>query len=51
MGKTEPAEDLGLKRPQGALISLAVLGSLCLQTALIIAVLVIIYFITISQQW
>uniref|UniRef100_A0A8C6XP75 ATPase cation transporting 13A2 n=1 Tax=Naja naja TaxID=35670 RepID=A0A8C6XP75_NAJNA len=51
MGKTEPAEDLGLKRPQGALISLAVLGSLCLQTALIIAVLVIVYFITISQQW
>uniref|UniRef100_A0A8C5RYI8 ATPase cation transporting 13A2 n=1 Tax=Laticauda laticaudata TaxID=8630 RepID=A0A8C5RYI8_LATLA len=51
MGKTEPAEDLGLKRPQGALISLAVLGSLSLQTALIIAVLVIIYFITVSQQW
>ncbi|XP_039223537.1 polyamine-transporting ATPase 13A2 [Crotalus tigris] len=51
MGKTEPAEDLGLRRPQGALISLAVLGSLCLQTALIVAVLVIVYFITISQQW
>ncbi|XP_058017400.1 polyamine-transporting ATPase 13A2 isoform X5 [Ahaetulla prasina] len=51
MGKTEPAEDLGLKRPQGALISLAVLGSLCLQMALIVAVLLLIYFITISQQW
>ncbi|XP_063173682.1 polyamine-transporting ATPase 13A2 [Candoia aspera] len=51
MGKTEPAKDLGLKRPQGALISLLVLGSLFLQTALIIAVLVIAYFITVSQQW
>ncbi|XP_013910145.1 PREDICTED: probable cation-transporting ATPase 13A2 [Thamnophis sirtalis] len=51
MGKTGPAEDLGLKRPQGALLSLAVLGSLCLQMALIVAVLVIIYFITVSQQW
>lgn len=51
MGKTEPAKDLGLKRPQGALISIAVLGSLFLQTTLVIAVLVIAYFITVSQQW
>ncbi|KAG8142400.1 hypothetical protein E2320_006318 [Naja naja] len=49
MGKTEPAEDLGLKRPQGALISLAVLGSLCLQTALIIAVLYLILAVVVSK--
>ncbi|XP_007440981.1 cation-transporting ATPase 13A2 [Python bivittatus] len=51
MGKTEPAEDLGRKRPQGALISIVTLGSLILQMALVIAVLTVVYFITISQQW
>ncbi|XP_063001500.1 polyamine-transporting ATPase 13A2 isoform X2 [Elgaria multicarinata webbii] len=51
MGKTAPAPDLGLARPQGALLSTAVLGSLLLQTALLIAVQVVSYFITISQQW
>ncbi|KAJ7306345.1 hypothetical protein JRQ81_009687 [Phrynocephalus forsythii] len=51
MGKTAPAKHLGPQRPQGALLSVVVLGSLLLQTTLIIAVQVISYFITISQAW
>ncbi|NXU54138.1 AT132 ATPase, partial [Turnix velox] len=51
MGRTGPARDLGVERPQGALISGLVLGSLLLQTALLITVQVLSYFITISQSW
>ncbi|XP_054857789.1 polyamine-transporting ATPase 13A2 isoform X2 [Eublepharis macularius] len=51
MGKTAPAKELGPERPQGTLISTAVLGSLLLQTGLLIAVQVVCYFITVSQQW
>uniref|UniRef100_A0A674K8L3 Polyamine-transporting ATPase 13A2 n=1 Tax=Terrapene triunguis TaxID=2587831 RepID=A0A674K8L3_9SAUR len=51
MGKTGPAKELGTKRPQGALISIVVLGSLLLQTALLITVQVMSYFITVSQSW
>nr|XP_048680762.1 polyamine-transporting ATPase 13A2 isoform X3 [Caretta caretta] len=51
MGKTGPAKELGAKRPQGALISIVVLGSLLLQTALLITVQVMSYFITVSQSW
>ncbi|XP_067423675.1 polyamine-transporting ATPase 13A2 isoform X2 [Emydura macquarii macquarii] len=51
MGKTGPAKELGTKRPQGALISILVLGSLLLQTALLITVQVMSYFITVSQSW
>ncbi|XP_062363430.1 polyamine-transporting ATPase 13A2 isoform X13 [Cinclus cinclus] len=51
MGRTGPAPALGLQRPQGALISGLVLGSLLLQTALLIAVQVLSYFITVSQSW
>ncbi|XP_025059474.1 cation-transporting ATPase 13A2 isoform X3 [Alligator sinensis] len=51
MGKTGPAQELGTQRPQGALISVLVLGSLLLQTALLIIVQVASYFITVSQTW
>nr|XP_020637678.1 probable cation-transporting ATPase 13A2 isoform X3 [Pogona vitticeps] len=51
MGKTAPAKHLGPQRPQGALLSVVVLGSLLLQTGLIIAIQVISYFITVSQSW
>ncbi|XP_068772417.1 polyamine-transporting ATPase 13A2 isoform X4 [Struthio camelus] len=51
MGRTGPAKELGVERPQGALISILVLGSLLLQTALLITVQVLSYFITISQSW
>ncbi|KAM7139016.1 polyamine-transporting ATPase 13A2 isoform 2-T2 [Macrochelys suwanniensis] len=51
MGKTGPAKELGTRRPQGALISIVVLGSLLLQTALLITVQVMSYFITVSQSW
>ncbi|NWI89996.1 AT132 ATPase, partial [Pitta sordida] len=51
MGRTGPARDLGTERPQGALISVLVLGSLLLQTALLVTVQVLSYFITISQSW
>ncbi|XP_010132858.1 PREDICTED: probable cation-transporting ATPase 13A2, partial [Buceros rhinoceros silvestris] len=51
MGRTGPAQELGVERPQGALISVLVLGSLLLQTALLITVQVLSYYITISQSW
>uniref|UniRef100_A0A8V5H8C7 Polyamine-transporting ATPase 13A2 n=1 Tax=Melopsittacus undulatus TaxID=13146 RepID=A0A8V5H8C7_MELUD len=51
MGRTGPASELGVERPQGALISVLVLGSLLLQTALLITVQVLSYFITVSQSW
>ncbi|NWX11494.1 AT132 ATPase, partial [Aegotheles bennettii] len=51
MGRTGPAQELGVERPQGALISVLVLGSLLLQTALLITVQVLSYFVTISQSW
>ncbi|NXN80616.1 AT132 ATPase, partial [Bombycilla garrulus] len=51
MGRTGPAPALGVQRPQGALISGLVLGSLLLQTALLVTVQVLSYFITISQSW
>ncbi|XP_027549015.1 cation-transporting ATPase 13A2 isoform X3 [Neopelma chrysocephalum] len=51
MGRTGPARALGLVRPPGTLISALVLGSLLLQTALLITVQVLSYFITVSQSW
>ncbi|NXS58360.1 AT132 ATPase, partial [Brachypteracias leptosomus] len=51
MGRTGPAQELGVERPQGALISVLVLGSLLLQTTLLITVQVLSYFVTISQSW
>ncbi|XP_075376359.1 polyamine-transporting ATPase 13A2 isoform X2 [Mycteria americana] len=51
MGRTGPARELGAERPQGTLISVLVLGSLLLQTALLITVQVLGYFVTVSQSW
>ncbi|XP_029433723.1 cation-transporting ATPase 13A2 isoform X2 [Rhinatrema bivittatum] len=51
MGKTGPAKELGPQRPQGTLISIAVLGSLLLQTLLLVIIQVLSYFITVSQTW
>lgn len=51
MGKTAPTKELVPERPQGTLISVVVLGSLLLQTGLVIAIQVIGYFITVSQKW
>ncbi|KAJ6656844.1 hypothetical protein lerEdw1_003175 [Lerista edwardsae] len=51
MGRTAPAVELGPERPQGALISVVVLGSLLLQTGLVIAVQAAAYLITVSQGW
>uniref|UniRef100_A0A8C4U0M6 Polyamine-transporting ATPase 13A2 n=1 Tax=Falco tinnunculus TaxID=100819 RepID=A0A8C4U0M6_FALTI len=51
MGRTGPAQELGVERPQGTLISVLVLGSLLLQTVLLITVQVLSYFITVSQSW
>ncbi|NXH83109.1 AT132 ATPase, partial [Edolisoma coerulescens] len=51
MGRAGPAPALGARRPQGALISGLVLGSLLLQTALLVTVQVLSYFITVSQSW
>nr|XP_028597190.1 cation-transporting ATPase 13A2 isoform X3 [Podarcis muralis] len=51
MGRTAPANDLGPKRPQGALINIIVLSSLAFQTSLFIAIQVTSYYITVSQLW
>ncbi|NXE99856.1 AT132 ATPase, partial [Menura novaehollandiae] len=51
MGRSGPAPALGAARPQGALLSALVLGSLLLQSALLVAVQLLCYFITVSQSW
>ncbi|XP_074162204.1 polyamine-transporting ATPase 13A2 isoform X1 [Sminthopsis crassicaudata] len=51
MSFTEPAPELGVSRPPGALLRAAVLGSLFLQTALVLTIQLGGYFITISQPW
>ncbi|NWT13583.1 AT132 ATPase, partial [Vireo altiloquus] len=51
MGRTGPALALGPRRPQGALVSAAVLGSLALQTTLLVAIQLLGYFVTTSQSW
>ncbi|XP_067328818.1 polyamine-transporting ATPase 13A2 isoform X2 [Anolis sagrei] len=51
MGRTAPSPDLAPRRPQGALLSVLVLGSLSLQTALLIAIQVTGYFVTTAQPW
>ncbi|XP_043917761.1 polyamine-transporting ATPase 13A2 isoform X2 [Protopterus annectens] len=51
MGRTEPASQLGQHRPQGTLISILVLSSLLLQTALVIIIQTVAYFITTSKDW
>ncbi|XP_075462086.1 polyamine-transporting ATPase 13A2 isoform X2 [Ascaphus truei] len=51
MGRTGPAKELGAARPLGTLISIAVLGSLILQTLLICATQLVTFFVTRSQDW
>ncbi|XP_053546238.1 polyamine-transporting ATPase 13A2 isoform X2 [Bombina bombina] len=51
MGKTGPANELGIKRPLATLISITVLGSLVIQTLLILATQLMAFFITHSQDW
>ncbi|XP_028922035.1 polyamine-transporting ATPase 13A2 isoform X2 [Ornithorhynchus anatinus] len=51
MGRAGPARELGVKRPQGALLSVTVLGSLLLQTALLAGTQLSAYFITTGQPW
>ncbi|CAN2387990.1 P5-type ATPase cation transporter [Pristimantis euphronides] len=51
MGRTGPASDLGLKRPLGTLISIPVLGSLIVQTSMILVVQLLSFFLMKSQPW
>ncbi|XP_074074397.1 polyamine-transporting ATPase 13A2 [Macrotis lagotis] len=51
MSFTGPSSELGVSRPPGALLRVAVLGSLLLQTALVATIQLSGYFITISQPW
>lgn len=51
MGRTEPASQLVRNRPEGTLISIPVLSSLLLQTALVIIIQAVAYSITTSQDW
>ncbi|XP_036601114.1 polyamine-transporting ATPase 13A2 isoform X3 [Trichosurus vulpecula] len=51
MSFTGPAPELGVSRPPGALLCVAVLGSLLLQTALVVAIQLSGYLITVSQPW
>ncbi|XP_051787233.1 cation-transporting ATPase 13A2 [Erpetoichthys calabaricus] len=51
MGKTGPAKELCPERPQGSLISIPVLGSLLLQTFLVLGIQIGCYFITNSEDW
>ncbi|KAG9460282.1 hypothetical protein GDO78_022860 [Eleutherodactylus coqui] len=51
MGRTGPAGELGLKRPLGTLISIPVLGSLIVQTSMILVVQLLSYFLIKAQPW
>ncbi|KAM3921896.1 polyamine-transporting ATPase 13A2 isoform 2-T2 [Leptodactylus fuscus] len=51
MGRTGPASELGLRRPLGTLISIPVLGSLIVQTSMILLVQLVSYFLLVSQPW
>nr|XP_020828389.1 probable cation-transporting ATPase 13A2 isoform X1 [Phascolarctos cinereus] len=51
MSFTGPAPELGVSRPPGALLRVAVLGSLLLQTALVVSIQLSGYFITVCQPW
>ncbi|OCT73393.1 hypothetical protein XELAEV_18036370mg [Xenopus laevis] len=51
MGRTGPANELGIKRPLGTLISLPVLGSLIFQTILILIIQLIPLFLVQNQSW
>ncbi|XP_040278846.1 polyamine-transporting ATPase 13A2 isoform X1 [Bufo bufo] len=51
MGRTGPASQLGIKRPLGTLISIPVLGSMIIQTSMILVVQLVSYFLVRSQPW
>ncbi|XP_063798171.1 LOW QUALITY PROTEIN: polyamine-transporting ATPase 13A2 [Pseudophryne corroboree] len=51
MGRTGPASELGLRSPLGTLISMSVLGSLIIQTSLILLVQLMSYYLITSQPW
>uniref|UniRef100_A0A8C5MMX3 ATPase cation transporting 13A2 n=1 Tax=Leptobrachium leishanense TaxID=445787 RepID=A0A8C5MMX3_9ANUR len=51
MGRTSPADELGIRRPLGTLISIPVLGSIILQMLLIFIICLITTFLTQAQPW
>ncbi|XP_073512248.1 polyamine-transporting ATPase 13A2 isoform X2 [Phyllobates terribilis] len=51
MGRTGPADVLGIRRPMGTLISVPVLGSLIVQTCMILLVQLLTFFLIQSQTW
>ncbi|XP_072334439.1 polyamine-transporting ATPase 13A2 isoform X2 [Scyliorhinus torazame] len=51
MGRTEPAKELVAQRPAGSLISISVLGSLLLQTLLVILIQALTCTVTTTQSW
>uniref|UniRef100_UPI00398F33FC polyamine-transporting ATPase 13A2 isoform X2 n=1 Tax=Pristiophorus japonicus TaxID=55135 RepID=UPI00398F33FC len=51
MGRTGPAKELVPQRPAGSLINVSILGSLLLQTLLVILIQVLTYTVTTAQSW
>ncbi|XP_072442697.1 polyamine-transporting ATPase 13A2 isoform X5 [Chiloscyllium punctatum] len=51
MGRTGPAKELVAQRPVGSLINVSILGSLLLQTLLVILIQVLTYTVTTTQSW
>ncbi|XP_072101039.1 polyamine-transporting ATPase 13A2 isoform X1 [Mobula birostris] len=51
MGRTGPAKELVAQRPVGSLINITILGSLLLQTILVILIQILTYTITTNQNW
>ncbi|XP_007905146.1 cation-transporting ATPase 13A2 [Callorhinchus milii] len=51
MGRTEPTKELVPQRPLGSLIKVPILGSLVLQTLVIVMIQILTFFITTSQSW
>ncbi|XP_051894917.1 cation-transporting ATPase 13A2 isoform X2 [Pristis pectinata] len=51
MGRTGPAKELVAQRPVGSLINITILGSLLLQTVLVILIQILTYTVTTTQSW
>ncbi|XP_069775027.1 polyamine-transporting ATPase 13A2 isoform X4 [Narcine bancroftii] len=51
MGRTGPAKQLAAQRPVGSLINITILGSLLLQTVLVVLIQVLAYSVTTTQSW
>ncbi|XP_072887917.1 polyamine-transporting ATPase 13A2 isoform X1 [Hemitrygon akajei] len=51
MGRTGPAKELVAQRPVGSLINITILGSLLLQTTLVILIQILTYTVTTTQSW